>query len=112
MSLGVRHVTRRRKKARKERGFPTRTSVLKDAVEILIYPIAFLAPLALVPQVWQLYATQDATSLALSTWLVLGFLNLLWIFYAWVHRERPVMITNVMFGFLNFAIAFGVILFR
>jgi len=94
------------------KGFPTRTSVLKDAVEILIYPIAFVAPLALVPQVWQLYATQDATSLALSTWLVLGFLNLLWIFYAWVHRERPVMITNVMFGFLNFAIAFGVILFR
>ena len=110
MSLGVRHVARRRKARLK--GFPTRTSVLKNALDILIYPIAFLAPLALLPQVLQLYSTRDVSSLSLPTWVALCLLNVIWLYYGFVHREKPIMVTNIMFGFLNFSIAVGVILFR
>ena len=110
MSLGVRHVTRR-KKARLK-GFPTRESVLKNALDILIYPVAIGAPLALLPQVIKLYTTQDPSGLALSTWLILALLNLVWLLYGRVHREHPIVLTNLMLGALNFAIVFGILLFR
>jgi len=110
MSLGVRHVTRRRKARLK--GFPTRTSVLKNALDVLIYPIAIVGPLALLPQVIKLYTVRAAEGFSLATWLILGLLNLIWLYYGFVHRERPIIITNLMLGGLNFAMVFGVLLFR
>lgn len=96
----------------KEAGFPTRASVLKDALDVLMYPVAIAAPLALLPQVWKLYATHDASSLSLPTWATFGILNLVWIAYARVHKETPVLVTNVMMALLNFAVAVGILLYR
>jgi len=110
MSLGVRHVARRRK-ARLS-GFPTRASVLKNALDILIYPVAIAAPFALLPQVIKLYTTQDVTSLSLSTWAALGAINFIWLFYGYVHRERPIIITNCIFASFHLAIVVGILLFR
>jgi uncharacterized protein with PQ loop repeat len=110
MSLGVRHVSRRRKI--RPKGFPTRESILKDALDILIYPVAIIAPAALVPQVYKLYTTQDVSSLSLPTWATLGCLNIVWLFYGWVHRERPIIITNASFMTLHFAIVMGILMFR
>lgn len=112
MSLGVRHVARRQKKVRRAKGFPTRASVLKDALDILIYPVAIVGPLALLPQVIKLYTVQDASGFALSTWLILGLFNLVWLYYGVVHKERPIVATNIMLAFLNFSIVFGILLFR
>ncbi len=110
MSLGVRDLSRRRKINSK--GFPTKKSVAKDALDILIYPIAIGAPLAMLPQVINLYATRDASSLVLITWLLFGCFNLIWILYGWVHKERPILLTNTMLAFLNFSIVFGILLYR
>ncbi len=109
MSLGVRHVSRR-KKARLS-GLPTRASVFKNVLDILIYPIAIAAPLALLPQVVQVYITQDASSLALPTWLILGLLNVTWTFYGFAHREWPIILTNAMLAALNFAVVIGIVLY-
>ena len=105
-------MARRQKKTRRAKGFPTKTSVLKDALDILMYPVAIIAPLALLPQVIKLYTSQDPSGLALSTWLILGFLNIIWLVYGHVHREPPITLTNFMLGVLNFAIVFGILLFR
>ncbi|MBP9711120.1 MAG: hypothetical protein KBD50_02600 [Candidatus Pacebacteria bacterium] len=109
MSLGVRHVSKRRKA--RLAGLPTRSSVLKNALDLLIYPVAIAAPLALFPQVLQVYQTKDASSLALPTWLILGILNVVWMFYGVVHKERPIVLTNVMLALLNFAVVVGIVLY-
>lgn len=111
MSLGVRHVARRRKKAPAKRT-PKSASVFKDTLDLLIYPIAVIGPLALLPQVIKLYASQDAAGLALSTWLILGLINMTWLFYGFVHKEPPIMMTNLILVAMNFAIVFGILAFR
>lgn len=110
MSLGVRHLSKRRKK--RLSGLPTRASIVKDAFDILMYPVAIAAPLALLPQVLQVYRTQDASPLALPTWLMLGLLNLVWLLYGWVHQERPIILTNLMLAILNFAVVVAIVLYR
>lgn len=105
-------MARRQKKVRRIKGLPTRASVLKDALDILIYPIAIGAPLALLPQVIKLYTSHDANGLALSTWLILGLFNLVWLWYGMVHKERPIVTTNVMLAVMNFAVVFGILAFR
>lgn len=101
-------------KRRKSRlsGLPTRNSVLKNALDLLIYPVAIAAPLALLPQVLQVYKTQDTGSLALPTWLILGILNLVWLLYGLVHRDKPIMLTNVMLACMNFAVVIAIVLYN
>lgn len=110
MSLGIRHWSRRRKA--KLKGFPTRESVMKNALDVLMYPVAIASPLAMVPQVLQIFVTRDASSLSLSTWAIFAALNVVWILYARVHRETPVLVTNVMMVILNSAVVVGIILYH
>jgi MtN3 and saliva related transmembrane protein len=109
MSLGVRHISRRRKS--RLSGLPTRGSILKNALDLLIYPVAIAAPLALLPQVIQIYQTRDTGSLALPTWFILGSLNLVWLVYGLVHRDKPIMLTNLMLACMNFAVVVGIVLY-
>lgn len=110
MSLGVRHVSRRRR-ARRKTSF-LNTQPLKEALDVFIYPVAVFGPFALLPQVYTLYTTQSAGSLSLPTWLILSLLNLVWLMYGTVHREWPIIVTNLVLAFLNFSIVFGILLFR
>ncbi len=111
MSLGLRHYARREKVRRGERP-PAHTPLYALALDVLIYPIAIAAPLALVPQVWHLYSTHDVSGLSLPTWAILAVLNVTWILYGKAHRERPVVITNVALCLLNSAVAVGIVLYQ
>lgn len=84
---------------------------LKSALDLLIYPVAIAAPLALLPQVLHVFNTQDVGSLALPTWLILGILNVVWVFYGSVHKERPIVLTNAILALLNFAVVVGILLY-
>lgn len=110
MSLGERHLMKR-KRARAS-GFPTRMSVIKNALDILIYPIAIAGPIALLPQVIKLFTEHDAAGLALPTWALFGVLNCVWVLYGFVHQDRPIILTNTVLVFLNFAIVFGIVLYQ
>ncbi|MCC7500774.1 hypothetical protein IT396_03150 [Candidatus Nomurabacteria bacterium] len=108
MSLGLRHRYRRKKeKTEKE----NRLTVWQLSLDTLIYPAAVLAPLALVPQVWHIYATQNASSLSLPTWALLGCLNILWLLYGRAHKETPIVLTNSALMVLNFSMALGILLY-
>ena len=111
MSLGVRHIAKR-KKARHVKGFPTRASILKDALDIIIYPIAVAAPLALLPQIIKLYTTHDTASLSLPTWILLGLVNCAWLLYGYIHHEHPIVISSGVFVLFHFSIVLGILLFR
>ena len=100
MSLGLRHWSRRKKAG------------YKHVLDILIYPAAIAGPLALLPQAVQLYTTHDASGLSLATWAVLVCLNLLWLLYGLVHREYPIVLTNAALAVLNFAVVWGILLYR
>lgn len=108
--LGLRHLHQRRKRIAE--GSPTVKSALNKAkIDLLIYIAAFVGPLALLPQVLNVYVTRDASGLFLPTWFMFGALNFLWILYGRVHREKPIVITNSALMVLNFSVAIGILLF-
>lgn len=86
--------------------------MIKTAFDVLIYPIAILAPLALLPQVMLLYATRDASGLSLPTWVLLACINVIWIGYGVVHKEKPVVVNSLILVVLNSSVAVGILLFR
>ena len=72
---------------------------------------AIAAPTLLLPQVFQIFETQDASSLSLFTWVSLTLYNALWLVYGLVHKELPIIVANVFFTLLNFAVVAGILLY-
>lgn len=79
--------------------------------DYLMYAVGTLAPLALVPQVTEIYRSQSADEFALLTWATLMGINLLWIAYASLHRERAVLVANAGMFLMNGAVVLGIFIF-
>jgi uncharacterized protein with PQ loop repeat len=105
MSLGLRHLGKRK-------GIQKKAGRFGSILDHAIYCAAIVSPFALLPQVLQLYQTQDASSLSLPTWLILGCMNCLWLTYGLYHHEVPITITNILLMVLNFATVVGIMLYQ
>lgn len=105
------HLHTRKRVYKNLEGYP-HTRWFKRMLDYVMYGVAIVTPLALLPQVFQLFTYKDATGLSLLTWVLLGCLNFLWIIYALVHKEKPILLANVLMGILNFTLVYGILLYR
>ena len=76
-----------------------------------MYGVAIVAPLALLPQVIQLYVTHDASALSISSFFLLAFLNSLWIIYGLIHREMPIVVSSLLFTIFHIVIISGIVMY-
>jgi uncharacterized protein with PQ loop repeat len=79
--------------------------------DYLIYVAAVGAPIALFPQVLNIFITHDVSSLSLPTWALLGVFNILWIIYGLAHRDAPIYFTNFLLALLNGAVVIGILMY-
>ena len=77
-----------------------------------MFVVGTLAPLALLPQVFQVYVHHNVNGLSILTWSLLGFINTLWATYGLLHHERPIFIANLGMAFLDFSIVVGIFWLR
>lgn len=78
-------------------------------LDMFIYPVGLISPLALIPQIWTIYETQNASGVSLLTWILLMAGNAAWLIYGFVHREIPLMMVHAAFLVANIAIIIGII---
>ena len=78
----------------------------------LMYVVAFVAPLFTVPQFFDLWTTKDASGLSLPTWGAYAISSLLWLFYWREHKEKWIVMSQLIIVVLNAGIVAGIWLFR
>lgn len=107
-SGGLHHVhLRKRGKAGLE-PYPAQSS-FKRSLDKLMFVVAFVAPIALLPQVHQVYFARSVAGLSLYTWGGLTVVNGLWALYGLVHKDRPIFIANLLIALLNLSVAIGIV---
>ena len=74
-----------------------------------MFVVAFMVPVALIPQVVDIYTKQNAQGLTLVTWVLLTAGNMLWALYGLVHRDKPIIVANVLVTLLNIAVIVGIL---
>ena len=74
--------------------------------------VGTFSPLALFPQVFQVFIHRDVAGLSILTWAILSGVNFLWTIYGLIHREPPIWIANLGMTILNLSIVLGILLFR
>ena len=64
-------------------------------IDGLAYVVGVVGNLAVVPQIikaWQ----SDAPGLAITTWILFIFISLIWLTYAVIHKQRPLIVAQIV----------------
>lgn len=110
MNNGAHHLSIRKRIYKNLESFPHEES-FKRRLDKAMYIIGLIGPIALLPQVLTVFATQNVSSLSISTWLVLGIINVMWCLYGWLHKEYAIFLANGSTAVLNFAIVAAILLY-
>lgn len=110
MNTGMQHLHARRRIFSHLEPFPS-TDALKRSLDYLMFFVGIVQPLALIPQLIEIYGYRQVTGLSITTFVAFGCCNVLWALYGAVHKEKPILISGILFVFLYAAIVTGIVLY-
>jgi len=79
-------------------------------LDSLIYPIAVIAPIMTIPQISEIWA-QKSARLSLITWISYTIVSMFWLIYGIHHKEKPIIIGNVLAIIADSMVVAGILLF-
>ncbi len=99
------HVRKRREP------YPARTSALR-LLDGVVLVVGILGPIFSIPQILLIYVGQQAAGVSPESWAAWALLDIPWIIYGLVHRERPIVITYTLWLICNTLVFVGALLYR
>ena len=108
--IGFHHLRQRIKQQRHLEPFPSKIGWKRD-LDYFMYGVGLFAPLALLPQIMQIYRTHSAEGLSLTTFALISIVHALWIGYGAVHKEKHLVIANAAMFAFNAFIVVGILLY-
>ena len=64
-----------------------------------------------IPQVLEIYSTQNASGVSIMTWAGWTVFGFFWAFYGYFRRIRPILISSIFKIIINSMIVYGVLLY-
>lgn len=107
---GFHHLRQRARVTQGLEPFPARDT-WKRLLDRVMYLVGIFAPLALFPQIIQIYSTQSAAGLSLLTWTLLALFNVLWAAYGAVHKDRQLVVATVLMALCHTIVIAGIVLY-
>jgi uncharacterized protein with PQ loop repeat len=83
----------------------------KNFLDKIIYLIALIGPISMIPQILKIYVEKNASSLSEITWTLLLFPAIIWTIYGIVHKEKPIICAGTSSLIIHILILIGVILY-
>ena len=81
---------------------------LLDSI-VMIAGIA--GPLCTLPQVIAIYGSHEAAGVSAITWGLYACMDVPWILYGFVHRQRPIFYSYMLWCFFNSVVVIGAVLY-
>lgn len=72
---------------------------------------AVVMPLAMLPQSIKIFTNQSATDISLAAFLLLFVFTIPWVAYGFVHKEKPIIVMNIIWLFIHLSIIVGYLLY-
>ena len=88
----------------------SRKNLIKWA-DKLIYFAGGIAILMTIPQILKIWIEQNPLGVSLATWGTYTILHFFWIFYAILHKARPLLIVYTAGFIMNALIVIGLLLY-
>jgi len=108
--FGFRHIRARARVAKGLEPFPA-SGAWKRSLDYLMYGVGIAAPLALIPQIFQLYTARSGEGLSILTWVLFVLFNILWALYGVVHKDTHIFFANMFMMLFNLVVVIGILLY-
>lgn len=108
MVKGLFHLQVRKRVSKNLEPVPARTFPKRFLDRVVLF-VGILGPLTTIPQLVVIYTTHNATGVSALSWGLPALLDIPWILYGVIHRERPIIITYLLWFVANSAIFVGAI---
>lgn len=107
----VHHHLHKRKRVHKKLEVYPHPHSFKRFIDRLIYVVGVVAPLSAIPQVLKIWIEKNADSISLFTFSAHVCINIVWLIYATLHKEKPLLIMYSGWFVINCSIVVGTILY-
>lgn len=84
---------------------------LKRLVDHLVYGVGIFIPFMTFLQSYKIWSTQNAEGISFVTFAGYASANLVWLMYAILHKEKPLIMMYTLSIIFNTSIAVGVIMY-
>ncbi len=84
----------------------------KKITERVALVAGVLQPLMTVPQVWMIYSTGKVSGVSLATWVGYAVFGLAFLVYGFVHKLRPIWMTQILWLILQVAVVVGILIYE
>lgn len=100
----------RKRKAHGLEPFPAKHPWLR-LLDRVVLTVGVIGPLTSVPQILKIFILQDASGVSVLSWGIPALLDIPWIVYGIVHRERPIAISYTLWLLSNVLVVTGALMY-
>ena len=108
-TIGLHHLHKRKRIHQKHEEFP-HPDKFKRFVDKSMIVIGILGPLFALPQVFKIWIQHNATGVSIITWLALAIIAAYWAMYGFLHKDKPIIITFILWVILDILIVIGALI--
>ncbi|MBT6068848.1 hypothetical protein HOG48_03760 [Candidatus Peregrinibacteria bacterium] len=110
MRFNTHHIHQRKRKAKDLAPYPHPNKWIGGLDRAMLF-IAIVGPLFNIPQIAKIYIGQEVAGLAITTYILLLTMKIPWITYALVHKEKPLLITSILWACSHISIIVGILIY-
>lgn len=107
---GMHHVHFRKRGMKAKHPFPAKHWHVR-VVDRLVLLAGIVSPMMTLPQIYKIYSTQEAMGVSALSWGAFALLDVPWVVYGIVHRDRAITITYILWTLMNVTVACGAIIY-
>ena len=85
---------------------------VSHALDAIIYPMAIVSPIMTIPQISDIWMHRNVAGLSLLTWGSYAVVSTFWLAYGIHHKEKPIIIGNILLIIAYSLVSAGILLFR
>lgn len=78
----------------------------------VIYVASVVGPLVMTPQLIKIYAERSAQGFSLVAWVGNLILTSIWLLYGILHRERAIIIAQILWLLINLFVVIGILIYK
>ncbi len=86
--------------------------MINICVEKCMWLVAIVAPLSTIPQILDIYTTHRVMGISLLTWIMYALIPIFWLVYGVAHKDKYIMINNVLWFIVSSVVVVGILVFR
>jgi uncharacterized protein with PQ loop repeat len=89
------HQLHKRKRVYKKLEQYPHTDKWKRILDKSMFVIGLIGPFMMIPQILKVHIEKNASSIAISSWILFLFVALSWTIYGLSHKEKVIIISNI-----------------